>query len=103
MSAFCVHMGHVGDYLYADRSYTTPRQRMQSAVAERYGLLDERSYKTCERCACFMSGRKRMGKAIECGAVPSWVQDDWGFCKIDGWDDIELTRRDMTCEDWRES
>lgn len=96
-----VHCGMSRDYTSAWPSYcTSPRERYERD-SER-GRMTEQKYTTCERCGCFISARGKLDKPIEAGAIPKWIPDEWGFCKFDGWDDVEMVRRDGTCEDWRE-
>lgn len=101
MSAFAVHMGESGKLTNAWPSgYTKPSDR--AALNRMYGLLDERQYKVCERCRRFMSARGKLDKAVVEGAIPSWVPDEWGFCRWEGFDDFEMVPRSGTCEEWEE-
>ena len=96
-----VHVGSSREYTNAwPQGYTSPRDR--ALLNEINGLLGDADYKVCERCRRFISSKGKFDKPISVGAVPNWFCEEWGFCKYDDWDDLEMVRRTDTCDDWEE-
>ena len=101
MSAFGVHCGSSSQYTNAWPSgYVKPSDR--AALDRIHGLLDEQAYKVCERCVCFVTARGKLDRAMNAGAIPRWIPDEYGFCRMREWDTFEMVPRKWTCEDWEE-